>query len=245
MRILLLLTLLATNFIFAQVGSTIVQQGNAISKDTVHFAIINYDKDVTYIIDFGDNNNRFIEKNSFDSTKPIKHVYSKEGSYVLNLSKFNNDATRSVLNVINVSVEKPRTKLKITKIIFKDYNPVKSDGRAWDNLMGGTYPDVFVAFLNYEGDKNTHKNSSIKYDVKTKTEVEWIFDDVYFEGEHLKDGFQIHLNDYDSVSSNDFMSGVRFKDLLNHGAFKKKEGVIEYTDLEKHNCVYSIEYVWE
>ncbi|SFU77408.1 hypothetical protein SAMN05216480_12355 [Pustulibacterium marinum] len=227
-------------FINVSIGQELaIQDYNYSVSDSVNGAVKNLSEEKIYIVDFGDNNQKMIEKSSFFM---FEHPYQKEGSYVITLYDLSDG--KKAVSAKQVTIAKEKKTLRISKITFLDYNPIKDTGAAWDLATGGTYPDVYMKFYNPTTGKSLgHTQDRTRQNVKAKSPISWSFESFSLNKETLKDGFEIQFLDYDSISGDDTIGGIAFKNAL--ATFKDQSGTITIDDIEKYNCAFSIEYSWE
>ena len=103
------------------------------------FYITNYENKSGLLLQFGDNQEVFLSKGE----QSAKHAYDKGGRFVAKLFDVSN--TNKVLVMENIEILSKPTKLIIESFVITSYHPVKGDGRAWDNMISGTYPDIFFS----------------------------------------------------------------------------------------------------
>lgn len=152
---------------------------------------------------FGDGNEMLSKGGSSLSGRLVKHRYLKPGNYVAKVFELK-DGQQILITADNIKINPLPTKFTVKEVYLIKYNPIKPDGRAWDNAMGGTYPDIFVSY--YSGDKLIAKGS-IAYDVGPKQLPVLLDKKRQLNLSDFNGSLDVHFYDYDSISSSDHMVG--------------------------------------
>lgn len=183
---------------------------------------------------FGDGNEMLAKDGSTPADRIVKHTYKEPGNYVVKVYELK-DNQQNLITAENIVINPPPSELIINQVIVKKYKSTKPDGRAWDNMMGGTYPDIYVS---YSSGNVVLQESYVVSDVNPAKLPVTIDRDRHFDLSKISGNLTIYFKDFDSVSGHDRMAGftvnldpVYLLDNMKEGIvfkFNGFEGFIKY-----------------
>lgn len=173
------------------------------------------------LYEFGDGQEMLSKNGTAPKDRLVKHSYEKPGNYVLKVYQMKG-SDQVLITAENVEIKKSPTKLTLTKVTLSKYRSTKKDGRAWDNLMGSTYPDIYIQY--YSKDRLMAESNQIHNVTPAMLPV--VLDrNRVFDISKATAPLILYIYDLDSVTDSDFMVGVKLDHNATYLMTNEKDGV--------------------
>lgn len=244
--LLTLILLIFTTTIFSQEDIktekiSVQNKDNLFTGDTIYAAFAYLKENTQYIAKI-DGNNVFLDNKSGDFIN-YKFTIDDPGTKKIILTKIT-DEKNLIVDSLSITVKKQYEMLKINSITITEFKNTKSDGRAWDNMISGTYPDVYVEIRDLTLNKIIKQTGKVT-DLKPTQTQRWKFDQLIITKNSFKNTFTIGFYDDDSVTNDDLIGGTKLETIKGklNNFFNEASGIQKF-DIDKFNCSFEIDYQW-
>jgi hypothetical protein len=139
------------------------------------------------------------------------NVYYNDGIYSVTLTAKSGSKTNKITKTITVKL--PPKSVSITSLKIKNFPETDENGENWDGSFQGSFPDVYFALLNGSDQIIYTLPTDQRLENLRKADLPVTFNNNTTNGfytfDNIDQGFSILLYDYESLSSDQYMGGVK------------------------------------